>query len=381
MSQQSGLSSSSKRTSQAYPVWVGLGLFVGSLALLFLLPDRNTDEPLRHGPPIASLKTRNRDVHSKPQGLVVWSIPKEGTRFYEKDSIATLSGSQATLIFADESELLLDSDTLIVIEKGPEGSWDGSGSREGKIITHLIRGTIEHRTKSGVPMVLESDSVGSPPLMLKTGEGTENAYRVRATEGGVEVRVETGNLSLGGKTLKALEGVKIKKGKDGRQNTDILPAGKSPLSRPKIKVEKPGQPGGFYKTIDRLFDFFSDFLTVASAHAAGTPATLEVKLKLKWEMEQGEPSPARYRIQIANDPFFQDKLVDREIKSKEVDQTFRTPAVSANYYFRVAGVTQDGELGEFSETESFEINPDQDNKGKAQGKTSGKGTITKIAVN
>ena len=99
------------------------------------------------GPPIATYSTGKNQVRKKTQGTLVWETPTEQMPLYGADAIATMEDSEATIVFNDHSELVVEPNSLIILEKAPDGM------KTGAIIARIVKGSIQHKKSGSLPFL------------------------------------------------------------------------------------------------------------------------------------------------------------------------------------------------------------------------------------
>src|SRR5437588_12783266 len=62
--------------------------------------------------PIATFESGKNEVRQKSAGTIIWQQPSGGQTLYQQDSIATMSDSEATVRFPDNSEMIIEPDSL-----------------------------------------------------------------------------------------------------------------------------------------------------------------------------------------------------------------------------------------------------------------------------
>src|SRR6185437_14320663 len=97
---------------------------------------------------IATYESGKNQVRQKTAGTIIWNSPAAGQTLYQEDAIATMPDSEAVVKFADNSEMIVEADSLIVFEQADFAK----GGVGGKIIARLVRGSV--RRKNAGPMDL-----------------------------------------------------------------------------------------------------------------------------------------------------------------------------------------------------------------------------------
>lgn len=112
---------------------------------------------------------------------------------------------------------------------------------------------------------------------------------------------------------------------------------RNPASGEKLKKPKKKNDGAFYK-FELLFDLF-----FPAAQAQNTAAMASYEAVFAWESVEGADS---YNIEISKTPDFRKTELAKKVKST---QYVWSKFPLGTYYWRVAGATKSGSMGEFSE--------------------------------
>src|SRR4051812_6554674 len=108
-------------------LWVPASIASIALVIEILLLFYGFDQPGRsgkdaRGKPLAVLADQRRDVRQKAVDTLIWGSPEAGARLFAQDSIATMASSEATLRFFDGSEMIVEANSLIVLEEAPSAA-------------------------------------------------------------------------------------------------------------------------------------------------------------------------------------------------------------------------------------------------------------------
>jgi len=92
--------------------------FLLLLSEIYLFSGNNFFFRHKHNDPtqLAMLVSAQNQVLHKNEGTLVWRNPEEGSALFREDAIATMADSQAVIAFADKSELIVEPNSLVVLE-------------------------------------------------------------------------------------------------------------------------------------------------------------------------------------------------------------------------------------------------------------------------
>lgn len=345
MSQSSAESNTEQgfRSKTILGLWLPVFICTVLLCLELYILLNDISSPTLHGrkvqgDPIAIFQNAKNNVQLKSFGTMIWGTPDEGQRLYQGDSIATLQTSEAIVSFSDQSEILVEPESLIIIEEAPKAETPGA---ERKIVARLMKGSIKRQKSSTTPLFIKF-AQNATPVRFDDSKG-DALFRIIHREYGIEVVVESGSVKL---DLKQ----EIASHQSGKvQNTggiEVVPLPKLPppkLKKPKIEIQK--SVSSFHSPIPLSFFFISE----AIAEEVAT-----VSVQFEWEPIEGADS---YLIQISPTPEFKTIVVEQ--KTHELGYAFQTKAPEnlTTYYFRVAAINTVGDVGEFSSIEKVDIRP------------------------
>lgn len=337
-------------------VAVGILTLAGSLLLLWRFPDTFYPDLLdRAGDQIAEISVHENDVRLKPGGTLVWSQSREGLGLFHKDSIATMVGSHATIVFNDGSEIVMEPDSMIVIEEAPKPGFALPGFRNRRIQVKVHRGSFRRqKSGSGEFAVVPADGTELGRVIELDPQPDQSVFRVVKRTAGVEVFSESGKVEVSRKAKDGKgsdENALVSEGERLKvEPTEVLsrpskrtalPAPK--LKKPQIKIEferkpKPSKPSG------RIWNFFFPSAFAASAD--------DIKVRLSWEKLEGASG---YRVQISDKPRFTGKVESKDLKEPTFEKTMPASAGKKVFYLRVAGIDADGNEGEFTPAEKIDL--------------------------
>jgi hypothetical protein len=303
------------------PALICFLILVGEVYIL--LYDLSAGAVSKHGKAaaIATFETGKNEVRQKNGGTILWQPPSPGEILYEQDAIATMPHSEASVRFADNSELIIEPDSLIVFE---EASFPKDGA-PARIVVKLVRGSVK-RKNSGPTNLLLKLSDEAQPIELADSQGGA-AFRVVYRSGGIEVIVESGGVRMNGKEIKRSQPAKLP----------------SPnLKKPEVEIRKIKKETSLWNFVAELF--------VPSTWAAELGRLISIHFS--WEPVPGADA---YRIQIATDPEFQSVILDKIVKEIRFDYLSDLPPQPQTLYMHVAGQDASGAVGDYSPLEKIHI--------------------------
>jgi hypothetical protein len=250
---------------------------------------------------------------------------RSDTRLYPGDVVQTQEDGRARITLADGSTLLIKPNSVITIAENTRNQTDGHTN----VRVAVDRGFVNVRTE-------------------RQDDGTSNVVKTPLTEN-----------SLAGQTT-AIFGVR-----DDKQEEIRVPAGSVETST--RNGEKATLSGGEFALVNQSADIVQrERLLDAPAPAA--PRNLEkisvrrgatTSVALRWQ-KPATGTPAHYRVEVANSPFFVDpgKVIERD---QLQTSTFSVGDLGqGNYFWRVRAVAQSGQSSEWSEPQKFTVVPEGD---------------------
>lgn len=279
--------------------------------------------------PIAIFVSGKKTVRQKPVGTLIWEAPTPNMALYQQSQIATTDDSEAVIRFNDQSELIVEPNSLLILEEAPSGLKTGN---DGKIIARLVRGSVKRKnTGAGAFFVKLSTAENAPAIQIQDPSGG-SVFRVTYRVEGYEIVVESGSVVVDQKdTIKA--GEEMRQGEAPKLSAPVL-------KKPKVNI------------IRSQSMMIWDWL-IPSAEAA--PSS-KISIQFSWE---ASPDANGYLIQISKDPQFKEILSEKKVSGLEHDFEMEAPAKKSLLYFRVAGVSDKGVTGHFSAVETVEVNPNE----------------------
>ncbi len=260
--------------------------------------------------PVARLGDARPVVRARPpEGA--WVVANTGMTFAEGYGVNTLQRASAELLFRDNSRILLQENTLVVIYDGASRSASQLQSRQ----AHVAVEDGELRAAM--------DSLHGGPVQISTPEGGEVQARsremtVRRNLGRTAVSVFEGEASI----TSAAEVVEV----PSKYGTTFFDH--APPWRPRPLPLAPEWLGGSERVVT------VNYLQVGPNHRSGT-------VTVSWNALEEVTS---YRIELAQDQTFRQVSFRQEVP--HIVRTLRLSNLPAGaYYVRVQGVDRDGLLG------------------------------------
>ncbi|MGZ3730924.1 MAG: hypothetical protein ACXVCG_16995 [Bdellovibrionota bacterium] len=293
---------------------------------------------------LATLKFTQNQVLQKADGTLFWQSPKDGSALFREDAVATMGNSQAVIAFADNSELIVEPNSLVILEMAPpigtEAPRDGA-----QIVTRLIRGSMKRRNtgRSKILVKLSSDP-NAEAAVLDDPHGSA-IFRLVHDSAGLRIIIEGGTLTVNGKdNLKEADTLTLAMG-----GTKLPPPR---LLKPSVETrfQKPPRKGG-HTRLERIWNFL-----VPSANAAdeAEDESIQVRIHFDWELV---PDASHYLIQISKDPAFADVVLEKKVKGTEFVYEFLSPNERAEFFFRAAAISGTDQPGKFSDPQRIEVLP------------------------
>ena len=331
-------------------------IFATALATLLLVPDTIRRNPMdQDGTPLAVLVSSRNEVRQKNAGTIVWGTPGTGSELFKKDSIATMSDSRASISFHDGSEIELEPESMIVLEEAPHPEKGGGVS--GRIVARLIRGSVIRKKSGKTPLFISTsatDSTDGKNLIRIDEKGANSVFRVVKRSNGLEVIVESGTVHVGSREIASGEKAVVSAGEISiKRRSSPLPAPR--LKQPRIRIERMMGPGALLDRVIEVFGITQAMAAETDSFGTSDSEDIEVVVHFSWETIQGAKG---YRIQLSNDPAFEELLVDRKLDATNFEYRFESESIRTESFFRVAALNADGEAGEFSPVERVQIRPD-----------------------
>ncbi|MEW6057182.1 MAG: hypothetical protein AB1540_11265 [Bdellovibrionota bacterium] len=320
----------------------------------------STSERESKGPVIATLKGASNEVRNKPAGTIAWRVPAAGDVLRRKESILTMPAATAVVAFNDGSEILIEPESLVTLEKTP--SEDTPEYK--KIIVKLLEGAIEKNSAGTLPLAVDVDGKSTLNIEDETGQA---AFKIKRSPAGVEVQVTKGNLHLVSDgstkhTVRADETALVAQGKVEISPTRSRPEepvaqdeAKPSLKPAPVEITKPKplpNPPRMRKPKIRLRDSRRSDDSPDEIRLSAAAKARKISIDLEWEPVV---DAVQYRLQIARDKNFKDSLVDQTVNQSHFSYKTVQTAKSRRLYFRVASKDASGRQGNFSAAEEIEI--------------------------
>lgn len=317
-------------------------LLLGGEIYLFshdtLAPRRSSAAQAR----LATLKLTRNEVLHKNEGTLLWQSPAAGSDLYPEDAIATRAEAEAVVSFADGSELVVEPDSLVVLEMAPvPGSAPGT-----PIVARLLRGSMKRKAGKAASKLLVKLS-GQPDAEAVELDDTRGSavFRMIHDTQGLRIIIEGGTVTVnGGRAL----------GPDDSATVALREKLPPPrLKKPSVETKlRPGEPSprddsGFLRKLELLL------FPEAWADEPPSPE-LDVRIEFRWEPV---PQARGYVIQIARDPAFRDLALEKSVQGTEFVYRFESPNERAEFFFRAAAVSEEGVPGAYSTAQRVEVLP------------------------
>lgn len=280
------------------------------------------------GDPIASYVTGKNVVRKKTVGTLIWEPPVSNQALFQEDAIATMDDSEAVVVFKDQSELIVEPNSLVILEEAPAGVVPG---QPGRIVARLVKGSVKRKGAGPSSLFIKlSRSKDAEPIQIKDGEG-HSVFRVMYKLQGYDVVVESGAVAVNGKEV--------------QKSAPKLKAPK--LNKPKIEILEEQVKD---KKTSSLWDLIFPSAEAAEKKVVGK----KIRIRFTWEEI---PEATEYMIQVSTDRDFSNILAENRVKKPEFPFFFPAPETKSELFFKVAAVGSDGSIGEFSDVEKVEVNP------------------------
>jgi hypothetical protein len=279
--------------------------------------------------PIAVYVSGKKIVRQKPVGTLIWEAPVPKMALFRQSEIATTDDAEAVIQFNDHSELIIEPNSLVILEEAPSGLKTGS---EGKIIARLVRGSVKRKNQGVRPFFVKlSTDKDAQPIQIEDPKGG-SVFRVIYRVEGYEIVVESGSVVVNQKdTVKA--GEEMRQGEAPRLSAPVL-------KKPKVNIIR-----------SRSQIFWNWLIPSAMATEAS-----KISIQFSWE---ATPDANGYVIQVSRDPQFSEILAEKKVSGLEYDFEMEAPSKKSILYFRVAGISGNDVTGHYSAVESVEVNPDE----------------------
>lgn len=142
-------------------------------------------------PVIAKYVSGVNEVMSKPSGTIIWQAPAPGADLRREDTLLTMSNSQALVQFTDGTELGIEADSLVVLEKTPPEDANQ------KIVVKLLQGSLAKKAGGNLPVAIDiEDKLTGKRSRIEDDSG-KSAFRLASSPDGVSLQVESGSVKLG----------------------------------------------------------------------------------------------------------------------------------------------------------------------------------------
>lgn len=162
-------------------------LAVELYVLLYDISGKTTATGAR--PVIGQFVAGVNEVLNRPSGTITWHAPEPGSELRRQDALLTMSNASALVRFNDGTEMGIEPDSLVVLEKDTDNFQ--------KIVVKLMQGSLAKKKSGGVPLTIDvADQLtgGSTRVEDQSGNST---FRLQTSAEGVSLQVDSGNVRLG----------------------------------------------------------------------------------------------------------------------------------------------------------------------------------------
>jgi len=313
-----------------------------AVEVYFLLHDWNLmgrAKTANVGDPIAVYVSGKKMVRQKTVGTLVWEVPTSNMPLFRQSEIATSDDSEAVLKFNDQSELIVEPNSLLILEEAPTALTTG---HSGKFVARLVKGSVKRKNSGATPFFMKlSQAPEAAPVQIKDTRG-DSVFRVIYRVTGYEIVVESGSVVVNEKDSVAA-GQSVSSGEAPKLTAPILNKAKVEIIRDEEEPTPKKKKSSGVIFWNKLFP---------SARAA-EPSKLAIHFS--WE---ATPGATAYQIQIAKDTEFKEILLDKKVEGQEYLFKMVAPKVNSELYFRVAGISGKDVVGDFSSVEKVDVKPD-----------------------
>ncbi len=278
---------------------------------------------------IAVYVSGKKNVRQKSVGTLIWETPVPNMPLYRESEIATTDDSEAVLRFSDESELIVEPNSLLILEEAPSSMKTGN---DGRIVARLVRGSVKRKNAGTNPFFVKlSASKEAPAVQIKDTKG-DAVFRVIYRLQGYEVVVESGSVVVDDKDPVSAGG-KITTGDAPKLNAPVL-------KKPKVQISPPHHSQIFWNWL----------------RPEASAAENKISIEFSWEPT---PDAREYLIQISKNQDFSEIMLEKRVTGLEYNFEMTAPEQKSELYFRVAGISGNDVTGNFSSVERVDVKPDE----------------------
>ncbi len=313
-----------------------LALLAGEIYLYtqnFFMP--NTVKKSDLSAPLATVKSIENEVVRKSHGTLIWQNSQVGADLFREDAIATMNDAETVITFADQSELVIEPNSLVILEMAPEMEKQALPGKS-KIMLRLIKGSIKRKNKGASKLLVKLSSDPNAKVADLDDPAGGAVFRLVRYEWGLQVVIEGGKVSVdNGKTMG-----------EGETADIVHDAKKLPppwLKKPSVEIKRNEESSN-------RTPCWLGFL-IPCAYAADE-APLEVTIHFQWKEVENANA---YLIQVSRDSSFSQIILEKKLSDTGYDYTFPSDYSSNEFYFRVAAVSVKNELGKFSDPQRVEV--------------------------
>lgn len=369
------------------------------LELFFLLNDitlfqgTQSEHPETIGKQIAELHFSDSGVRWQNPRDVVWNESRPGQAMFEGQSVMTLSGAQARLVFdargnsdanPANGEVLEIGEKSLIELRAPEAG----KAQDGPLLLSLLRGNVKFKigrkvllsagefqiqlepgakfeavqSETGLRLNLESGAASAIPIVGPGRDSANPGSSAIILSPGQAIEIPTrASGSSEARTVPVVRPISVVPTAATPSATpspvpSLAPTPKVPVRLPPPKIRAPilrprtapAKPEGALRRIwNRL---------VPSAHAE-SPATPEWEIELQWD---AVPEAKAYRVEISRTRSFRSRVTETTVSQPSWIWLYRPGMENSKgrVFYRVASVSADGTSGSFSEPRTIVIPPE-----------------------
>lgn len=288
----------------------------GFLLYWFWLKDatiRKVDEALTTTESAAKFMDFEGKVEVKPRDEFVWKTASFKMDLYEGDRIRTSPDSSARIKFQDGTEITVQPDSIVVINKR------NNQQQQTSLMVIEIGGSDVNAEKSSSAPIVSSEKISR--FQLERGSSGSLEANQQTGQHSTVVSKGYGESTIGGQTVKQNELERVEVGRDNRV----------------VKTKLPSTPAIFSPQNGQVFDFLSEE---------------GLTIELKW---RDVPNADRYHVQISETMLFA-KLKGENSKLTKSSIAIKIPRTSKKQYFwRVRSIDKNNNGSPWSSAYQFVV--------------------------
>jgi hypothetical protein len=333
-----------KRSLPAFVLLVGL-----AAEIYFLLGDFSPGQPSPNGaattaPPIGELVERRAAVMLQNEGELVWESARDNQTLYRRQSVLTPQGGKAEIAFLDGTGLMVDENSLIVLEKTPSDD----SSAYTRIVVRLLRGTLH-----------KSSPRKSSDLLRKLGGPVGKTPEIEIESGGTRIELTpaseftlTSSPEASGNARLTVRAGDIKVEAKGGASLTVKPGEEATLPAPGSAAAPEAKKLPFNLLSPKIGQ-------TIEATGASRP------VRFRWNATREAAAGRAQEVEVSRDPDFKSDVTRARIPSAEpplqyveINVTLPSVAEPAQWHWRVRAAAISGaDAGELSGTQSFWTRP------------------------